>query len=251
MAVLDIKETRVNIFETEADVVQALADRFCDLAKECISARNGFFVSLSGGNTPRALYELLAQPEFSQRVDWSKVILFLGDERCVAPDHQDSNFGMIKKALIAKVNIPTGNVLATEGQDKDPEGSAKTYEESIRKAFAKYDGVPQFDLMLLGLGPDGHTASLFPNSPALAQKEKLFVANYVQQFQASRLTMTLPVINNSRNIFFLVAGSAKASIVGDIFRSQTKKYPAQLVQPQSGKLEWYMDRAAATNLSGG
>jgi len=251
MAVLEIKQTRVNVFDTEAELISGLADRFCDLAKECIAARNSFSVSLSGGNTPKGLYELLAQPEYAKRVDWSKVRLFLGDERCVAHDHQDSNFGMIKKALISHVNIPADNVYATQGQEKDPEASARAYEESMRKAFDIYDGTPQFDLMLLGLGPDGHTASLFPNSPALGQKEKLFVANYVQQFQAHRLTTSLPVINNSRNIIFLVAGSAKASIVGDIFRSETKKYPAQLVQPKSGKLEWYMDRAAATNLSGG
>jgi len=251
MTVLDIKDTRVNVFETEPDVVRALADRFCDLAKEAISARGKFFVSLSGGNTPKALYGLLAQPEYAKRVDWSKVELFLGDERCVPHDHQDSNFGMITKEMISKIDIPEGNVHPTQKQDKDPELAAKNYEETMRSAFNKYDGPPQFDLILLGLGPDGHTASLFPNTAAIGQKEKLFVANYVQQFQAHRLTTTLPVINNARHVFFLVAGSGKASIVKDIFESQTKKYPAQLVQPQGGKLEWYMDRAAATNLSGG
>ncbi len=244
-------KARILVHDSSKELVHALAERFCILAQEAIAARNSFSIALSGGSTPKDLYELLAQPEFSERIDWAHVLIFLGDERCVPPDHPDSNFGMIKKALLSKISIPDGNVFAPQGQDKDPEAAAKQYEEQIRRAFSAHTELPKFDLILLGLGPDGHTASLFPDTAALTQKERLFVANYVPQFQAHRLTLTLPVINNARHDFFLVSGDSKASIVKDIFQSQTKKYPAQFVQPENGTLEWYTDRAAAASLTGG
>ncbi|HEY9776747.1 MAG TPA: 6-phosphogluconolactonase [Planktothrix sp.] len=251
MTVLELKESRVNISDDANGLVHELAERICVLAKEAINARNQFTIALSGGTTPKALYELLATPEYSGRINWEKVLVFLGDERCVPHNHPDSNFGMAKAAWLSKVNIPPSNVFATEGQDKDPEQAAKHYEESIRRAFGVHSDFPVFDLVLLGLGPDGHTASLFPDSAALGQKQRIFVANFSPKMQAWRMTLTFPAINHARNIAFLVSGSSKAAIIDDIFHSQTKKYPAQFVQPDNGKLEWYMDRAAAASLSGG
>jgi 6-phosphogluconolactonase len=158
---------------------------------------------------------------------------------------------MVQKAWLSKVPIPPENVFATEGQDTDPEQAAKRYEESIKRTFGVHNDFPRFDLILLGLGPDGHTASLFPDSTALGQKQRIFVANFSPSMQNWRMTLTFPAINNAQNVAFLVAGSSKAAIIDEIFHSQTKKYPAQFVQPEAGKLEWYLDRAAAASLSGG
>lgn len=250
MTVLDIKQTRVNVSENPAELVHDLANRFCELAKDAIAARNNFAVSLSGGKTPKALYEALATPEYRGRIDWSKVLLFLGDERCVAHDSPDSNYNMIKQTLLSKLEIPETHVVATEGQDKDPEAAAKHYEERIRRAFGSHNDVPRFDLILLGLGPDGHTASLFPDSAALSEKQRLFVANFAPDLKVWRMTITFPVINHGKNVYFLVEGESKAAIVADIFTSQSKKYPAQFVQPEEdGKVEWWMDRAAASRLT--
>lgn len=251
MTVLEIKESTVNISDDTDQVVHALAGRFCELAKAAVAQGRSFSVALSGGSTPKALYELLATPEYKERIDWKKTLLFLGDERCVAHDHPDSNYGMIKTALFSKVPIPPENVFGTQGQEKDAEHAAKQYEETIRHALSINADFPRFDLVLLGLGPDGHTASLFPESAALGQKGRVYMANFAPKMQAWRMTLTFPAINGARNVAFLVCGSSKAAIVNDIFHSQTKKYPAQFVQPEDGKLEWYMDRAAAASLSGG
>ncbi|HEY9719524.1 MAG TPA: 6-phosphogluconolactonase [Trichormus sp.] len=251
MTVLEIKETTINVSENADELVHNLANRFCELAREAIAARNNFAVALSGGSTPKALYETLATPEYRGQIDWTKVLLFLGDERCVPHSSSDSNFNMVTQALLSKLEIPDSHVFSTEGQDKDPEAAAKHYEERIRRAFGSHSDVPKFDLILLGLGPDGHTASLFPDSAALKEKQKLFVANFAPKMQAWRMTITFPVINNGLNVYFLVSGESKAAIVADIFTSQSKKYPAQFVQPEGGKLEWWMDQPAAARLTKG
>ena len=247
MTVVEMKEARINVLENPKELVHALAERFCALAKEAIAQRNSFTCALSGGSTPQPLYELLASPEYKGRVNWDKVLVFLGDERCVPPDHPDSNFGMIKRLMLAKISIPDHNIFAPEGQDKDPKASAQDYEEKVRRAFGHSEEVPRFDLNLLGLGPDGHTASLFPGTEALTVADKLVVANFVPKFNSWRLTFTYKLINHSRHIDFMVDGQEKASIVKEIFETKDK-FPCQNVRPQGGTLEWYMDRAAASSL---
>lgn len=249
MSVLEINKTRVVVLDNPETLVRALADYFVELADTSIKDHGRFSVALSGGSTPKALYQLLATPEFSEKLDWKHIYLFLGDERCVAPDDAESNFGMVKAALLSKVSIPAENIFPTVGQESDPTQAAKDYEQKLGAFFN--ESMPRFDLVLLGLGPDGHTASLFPGSAALTIKDQIFVANYVEKFKSSRLTITFPVINNASHVVFLVSGESKAEIVRDIFQSATNKYPAQLVQPAGGKLEWYVDRAAAAGLSGG
>jgi len=251
MSVIELKGAKIYVNDSIDELVKSLSEHFCEIYDKAVAERGRFTVALSGGTTPKSLYEMLATDAYRNRFDWNKVFFFWGDERCVPHTHPDSNYGMVKKALLDKIEIPAKNVVMTDGQENDPEGSAKRYEEKIYGTFGHYGDVPRFDICLLGLGPDGHTASLFPDSAALKQREHIFVANYVAKFQAWRLTATYTLINKSHNVIFLVAGDSKASIVKDIFQSETKKYPAQLVQPESGKLEWYTDRAAVAGLGGG
>jgi 6-phosphogluconolactonase len=247
MNAVDKGNVQLAISDDAKSLVASLADKFCRLADSFIKHTGRFTVALSGGSTPKALYELLATPEYQNRVNWSKVLFFLGDERCVPHDDGESNFLMINTALLSKIPIPKENVFATQGQDKDPKAAAAQYEESLKKVFAG-QGVPQFDLILLGLGPDGHTASLFPESDALKEEARFYVANFVKKFDSYRLTLTYPVLNRAKEVIFLVSGDGKADIVKEVIEGKDKKYPSQFVQPKSGNLTWFMDRAAASKL---
>lgn len=241
---------KVEVFDTPQTLVEKLAEKFAELAKTAIYENGRFTVSLSGGTTPKALYERLAKPPYSGDIQWDSVLIFLGDERCVTHDHHDSNYGMIKTALLDKVAIPESSVFPTMGQAEDPEQSALQYDETLRRVFvAPDDQIPSFDLILLGLGPDGHTASLFPDSKALNEFKRLYVANYIEKFESHRLTMTYPLINEAQNIVFMVSGESKASILKEVLGPQ-KQFPAQAVQPRSGSLHWFVDKDAAKLLQG-
>jgi len=236
---------QIEIFDNDTQLVEALAQRFEELAAAAIKERGRFIVSLSGGSTPKIFYERLAEKPYAAKIAWDKVLFFLGDERCVAHDHPDSNFGMIKRALFSKVPIPDGNIFPTVNQDKDPDQAARQYEETLRRAFkCGDDEVPNFDLILLGLGPDGHTASLFPETKALKEFKKLYVANFIPKFDGNRLTMTYPLIDAGRQIYFIVTGDTKASILKDVLEKPDRQLPSQVVQPRSGNLGWLLDRAA-------
>ncbi len=236
---------KLNISETTKELVEKIAQTFSDLAHAAIKENGRFIVSLSGGSTPKALYERLAQPPYVGSIKWDQVIVFLGDERCVPHDHPDSNFKMIDEALLAKVAIPESNIFKTMGQSEDPEAAALLYDQEIRRVFiSPSEEVPSFDLILLGLGPDGHTASLFPGSKALQEKHRLYVANYVEKFSSNRLTMTLPLINEGKNVIFLVSGDSKANILKEVLEQPEKQYPSQSIKPRSGNLDWYVDQAA-------
>lgn len=224
------------------------AQEFSRCAEAAIAARGRFSVTLSGGNTPRGVYSWLAEQKNS-RLPWDKVFVFFGDERAVPPDHPDSNYRMARESLLSRVPIPSANVFRILAEL--PAGqAADRYEQDLRKFFRLAgDAWPQFDLIMLGLGEDGHTASLFPGSKALQEQSRLVVANWVEKFSSYRITFTYPVLNHAAEILFLVSGQAKAPILRDIFDpARTNSYPAQAVQPVNGRLLWIADRDAAALL---
>lgn len=214
-------------------------------ARQAIAARGRFAVALSGGSTPRALYSLLACREFSVQLDWPRIYLFWGDERCVAPDHAESNFRMVQEALLSKISIPSENVHRMGGE-REPAKAAADYEAELRQFFSPHRGAPpRFDLVLLGLGEDGHTASLFPGSSVLHETKCWVAATYVDKLGGHRLTLTLPVLNNSAQAVFLVSGQGKASIVKEILSASPGNYPAARIEPVNGELCWLITRDAA------
>jgi 6-phosphogluconolactonase len=201
-------------------------------------------VALSGGSTPRTTYALLASDEFAARVDWPRVRVFWGDERCVPPDHPDSNYRMAREALLDKVPIPTENVHRMRGE-LPPDQAATAYQAELEAVLGASG---RFDLILLGMGADGHTASLFPGTAALEERERTVVAVYVKRLRAWRVTLTLPVINAGRHVLFLVSGTAKAPTLARIRAGELLS--AGLVQPDQGQLTWLVDMAAAGQLKG-
>ncbi len=232
------------------ELARKAAEQFVALAGAAIARSGRFTVALSGGSTPRALYLLLGSVDYRERIDWRRVHLFWGDERCVPPDHAESNYRMVQEALLSRISIPPENIHRMAGE-KEPRVAANEYEEELRRFFALAPGqVPRFDLILLGLGEDGHTASLFPGGEALNENERLVATAYVERLRAHRLTLTLPVINAAAQATFLIAGQNKRSIVNEILRSDADsfKYPAARVSPSDGQLTWLITADAMGNL---
>jgi len=227
------------IFEGPQDLAEGAAEAFAEEAAESIKEKGRFTVALAGGSTPRALYELLATG-YRDALDWSKVHVFFGDERTVPPDHEDSNYRMAHEALLSRV--PVSSVHRMRGE-LDPGEAAALYEEELTAFF---DGPPRFDLVLLGIGEDGHTASLFPRTPALDVRDRWVVENPVEKLGTTRITLTAPAINAARKVAFLVAGEGKAEALREILEGDAdpRDYPAKLVHPPDGP-DWFVDRAAA------
>jgi 6-phosphogluconolactonase len=232
----------------------ALRDRAARVIAEAIAdavaARGSASLVLSGGTTPKRVYEALADRAVAADMPWDRVHVFWGDERHVPPDHPDSNFGMAQAALLARVPIPAGQIHRIDGEDPDPQAAAARYLQEVRAAVGPSGGVPRFDVVLLGLGADGHTASLFPGSPALAPDAPLVTAAWVESMAAHRITMTLPLLNAAHLLLVLVAGAAKAPAVRDVLqpRPATPRLPARGLHPEGGRLVWLIDRAAAALL---
>ena len=232
---------------TDADtLIEAVAQRWVTVANGAINARGKFHVALSGGTTPRALYKLLALPKFSERIPWDRVHVYFGDERTVPPDHSDSNYRMAKEALFDHVPIPPAHIHRIQAELEDPHAAANEYTRELTGNLPlSAQGVVQFDLLLLGVGSDGHIASLFPATPVLYERARLVEAVHVESMDTWRITLTLPVIDHARNVWILVSGDAKAPIIRDVFATQrTPPYPVQLINPL-GILEWHLDQAAA------
>lgn len=246
MDTIDLGRATIYIVRDREELSHAVAERIVVLSGEALADHGRFTVALSGGSTPRSLYGVLASPDYSARVPWGATHLFWGDERCVPPDSADSNYEMVRESLMSKVDLKPGNVHPLSGQDKDPAAAARKYEEELCRTFELSAGaIPRFDLVLLGLGSDGHTASLFPGTAALSERKRLVVENYVDKLSSFRITLTLPVLNAAAHLVFLVAGDDKKEIFPQVVKPEPVLYPAQLVQPPDGKLEWYADRAAA------
>lgn len=246
------------------DDPEAVARAACDLVRACargaVAARGLFTIALSGGSTPRRLYRLLAglpdDPGARGRgLPWSRTEIFFGDERCVPPEHQDSNFRMASEALFSSAAIDPGRVHPVRFESYDRAGAARaaeSYESELARVFDVRPGgaPPRFDLVLLGLGPDGHTASLFSGTDALGESVRWVAAPWVEKLAAPRVTFTYPLLNAARGIVFLVAGPDKATVVQQILGpdSTPGRHPAQGVRPEAGEMAWLLDRAAAAGL---
>lgn len=245
--------TEIDVYATPTALMRSAAETITTRAARAVAERGRFSVALSGGSTPRALYALLAADEFAARIPWPQVDVFWGDERCVPPDHADSNYRMARETLLDRVPIPASNIHRMRGEIS-PAEAALEYEGVLRAYFAPKSGQGQaqarFDVLLLGLGDDGHTASLFPHTPALREHARWVVENWVAKLDAWRITLTPPAINAATLILFLVAGEGKAQVLRDVLYGppQTDRYPAQRVQPDGGRLVWMLDAAAAARL---
>ncbi len=233
-------------------LMQAAAERIAGIAEHAIASRGRFTWALSGGSTPGRLYALLAHHRFATRIDWRRVHFFWGDERCVPPDHAESNYRMARHALLDTVKPPPENVHRMRGEE-DPHRAAASYEQLLREVLgARDDGSPaQFDLVLLGMGADGHTASLFPGTAALSEKTRWVVANQVRESAPWRLTLTPVIINAAARIVFLVAGAGKADRLARVLRgspADAEALPAQLIHATRGEVLWLVDADAAARL---
>jgi 6-phosphogluconolactonase len=234
-----LSRSNTHVFENPRELARAAAQMFAEESAKNIREKGSFAVALAGGSTPKALYELLAT-EYRDALEWEKVHAFFGDERTVPPDHEDSNYRMAYEVLLSRV--PVGSVHRMCGE-LDPRDAATLYEQELRTFF---NGTPRFDLVLLGIGEDGHTASLFPRTPALDVTDRFVVENPVEKLVTVRLTLTVPVLNATRKVAFLVAGEGKAEALREILEGDADPHdcPAKLVHPADG-LDWFVDRGAA------
>ena len=239
---------KVTVLDGAEEVARAAAERFVELAQSAVDERGRFAVALSGGSTPRRAYELLAGEDYRGRVDWPRVHLFFGDERMVPPDDSESNYRMASEALLSHVAIPPENVHRINGLG-DALANARLYEDELR-AFFNDDPWPRFDLVLLGMGDDGHTASLFPGTVALDEQATWAAANWVEKLRAYRVSLTAPAINRAAHVIFLVTGANKAEALGEVLGGEPdpRRLPSQLIKPLDGSLEWLVDKAAAAHL---
>jgi 6-phosphogluconolactonase len=238
----------IKVYDDPELVARASAERFVQLSRSAIQAQGRFSVALSGGSTPKRIYQLLATDEYRDQIDWAKVHIFFGDERCVPPDHPDSNYRMASEAMISHVPIPEANIHRVVGEG-DAVENALLYEKELRTFFDR-EAWPRFDMVMLGMGDDGHTASLFPGSLALKEETAWVVANWVDKFGTYRITLSAPAINHAAHVAFIVTGAAKADRLREVIHGarDPERLPSQLIQPVDGSLEFLLDKAAAAAL---
>jgi 6-phosphogluconolactonase len=245
---------RLVVVDDAVALAREAASELTRIAQRAVGASGRFTLALSGGSTPRRLYALLADPQapFRATIPWAKTHIFFGDERHVSPVDPQSNYRMANEALLSHVPIPEANVHRVEAELADASEAAARYARTIAQVFSLAPGEsPRFDLILLGMGPDGHTASLFPGSDALGVRDRTVTANWVAKFDTWRITLTLPVFEAAAAVHFLVAGADKAQTLSAVFdpASPTDAFPCQRIRPRSGELLWLVDRAAAARLS--
>lgn len=243
----------LRIMEDDAELAAEAADLFVWLAEQAVAAAGLFRVALSGGSTPAALYAALAGPPFSGQVNWPLVEFYFGDERCVPLQDSESNFGCANDRLFRPLKIAADRIFRMAGEASDPAQAAWQYETLLRERFKTLaPGWPAFDLILLGLGEDGHTASLFPATDALTESRRLVLATVSPRGVRDRLTLTVPVINQASTVIFLVSGPNKARAVRAVLEDQgadPRQWPGKLIRPVKGRLIWIVDRAAAAELA--
>jgi 6-phosphogluconolactonase len=240
------------VFPNGDELARATAKHILEIAKLAVELRGVARLAISGGTTPKRTFEILADPNEAEfgLFPWQQIELFWVDERCVPPDDKDSNYRMTREALLEKVPLPADRVFRIEGE-LDPEVASARYESTIRARF-RLEGaeLPTFDLIALGMGPDGHTASLFPHTQGLDELGRIVIANHVPQKETWRVTLTSPVLNQGRNVVFLIGGADKAEVLSEVLseRYDPETLPSQLVRPKSGKLLLLLDQAAAAKL---
>lgn len=248
MKTMVAQKAQIKVCDTTAEFAKEAAKEVVAIISDAIKANGRCTIALSGGSTPALLYEQLISPEFLKKVDWTKAHFFVGDERCVPIEDKESNFGNAERQFLSKLNLPPENLHPTSHQDTSPAEAAQAYEDLLVQFFGLKPGeYPRFDLILLGMGPDGHTASLFPTTKALKETKRLVVDNHVDKLQAMRLTFTFPLINHARNIIIMVQGTEKAHVIGEVLTGEVVSYPVQHVIPESGKLQWILDKNAAAD----
>ena len=243
----------IRTLTTPQELFAAAAEEVVRAATEAVTQRGRFTIALSGGSTPKSLFNLLATNARTV-LPWDRMFFFWGDERHVPPTDPDSNYKMAEETMLSKIPVAAGNVFRIPAENPDAAAAAEAYEKTLQKFFAIQTGqFPRFDLILLGMGPDGHTASLFPGSAGLQEKSRLVIANWVEKFKTHRLTFTLPVLNAAACVTFLVSGTDKAPALHQVLEGDApgEQYPAKLIRPVDGKLIWLIDRAAASELTGG
>jgi len=243
--------TEIRILTTPQELFSAAADEVIHAATESVAARGRFTIALSGGSTPKSLFNLLAT-NARTTLPWDKMFFFWGDERHVPPTDPDSNYRMADEAMLSKIPVKPENIFRIAAENPDAAAAADAYEKTLQKFFALTPGqFPRFDLILLGMGPDGHTASLFPGSAGLQEQSRLVIANWVEKFKTTRLSFTYPVLNAAARVAFLISGIDKAPALHAVLESDAPgdQYPAKLVHPTDGKLIWLLDRAAASQLT--
>lgn len=237
-------EPRVTVAADAEALAELAAAEIGRTAARAAKARGLAAVALAGGQTPRRTYQRLAEPEAHEGVPWEKVLFFFGDERCVPPEHPDSNHRMVREALLARLPIPAANVFRMAGEAEDPERAAAAYEAELRQELGP---APRLDLVLLGVGGDGHVASLFPGSPALEERRRLVVATAGGPPQPQRLTLTPAALDAARAVLFLVIGAEKAELVAEVLAGRRPELPVSRIRPQ-GEIHWLIDREAAGRL---
>ena len=242
----------IHVYPTSQALLEAAAQHLLDHARQAIAARNACTLALAGGSTPKGLYSRLAAPPFQSQLDWTKVRFFWGDERHVPPDHTDSNYRMAREALLSRLPVSMAQVHRVPSELPDAQTAADQYEAELRKQFGvSAPDVPRFDFILLGMGPDGHTASLFPGTPSVHATRRLVAAPWVEELQTSRITFTPALLNHARQVTFLICGQAKAEALHAVLEGpfQPDALPAQIIRPQTGTLTWFVDQEAAGALN--
>ncbi|MEP7037779.1 MAG: 6-phosphogluconolactonase [Acidobacteriota bacterium] len=240
--------TEIKILQNLDEISRVAAELFIEIGNRAINQNDKFTVALAGGSTPKSLYQLLATDEFKNQIDRQKVFFFFGDERNVSPDSDESNFKTADENLLKPLQISAENVFRWQTELADSEKIAENYSKTIVKFFdLTNEEFPRFDLILLGMGDDGHTASLFPLTDALNETEKIAVSNHVEKLDANRLTFTFPTLNNAANVIFLISGVSKTNALKEVLegKSSPEKFPSQNVNPQDGNLFWLIDAPAA------
>jgi 6-phosphogluconolactonase len=239
----------IRVYPDAPTTSRAAAELFVERAADAQARRGVFTVSLSGGSTPRQFHALLAASPLREKVDWSRIQFFWGDERCVPPEDPESNYGMARATLLDAVPAPAEHIHRMRSED-DPVSAAVAYEEELRQVFGAAPGeTPQFDLLLTGMGPDGHTLSLFPYTAALSVTDRLVVANHVPQLNANRITFTAKLANNAALVAFVIEGADKADPLAQVLEGPRNPdlYPSQLIAP-AGELLFLLDQPAAARL---
>jgi len=249
---LNPSRSDIQIVDTEA-LSHRSAEAIIHSIKKKLEVHDFFTLVLSGGSTPRNTFALLARDDsFRSQVPWERIHFFWGDERHVPPDHKESNYRMANEVMLSRVPVPGKNIHRIKSEIPDAANAAAQYEEEILEFFKLKRGqLPRFDCILLGMGTDGHTASLFPGSEALHEESRLVVATWVEPFQTHRITLTLPVLNNAGFVIFIVSGNEKAEMLKEVIerKKQSTRLPAQLIEPNHGRLLWLLDKGAASQLN--
>ena len=240
-------QPELRILKNATDLFEAAAAEFAAQASAAVRDNGKFTVALSGGSTPKTLYSLLAT---KPGIPWDKIYFFWGDERHVPPDDPESNYRMANQALLSRVPVRAENIFRIHSEEKDAAAAALQYEQTLKDVFHLSPGTfPRFDLIFLGVGPDGHTASLFPGTSALTEMQRLVVANWVPKFNTDRITFTFPVLNAAACVIFVMSGADKAPILQNVLENTAADLPSQKVRPVNGKLIWMVDEPAASTLS--